>query len=64
MNSVMLSVATHNKLKEAWDGTDTQVTTCTIDRLTAKIKGAKEYITREISGGSGRFGETRKLLVV
>ena len=64
MNSVMLSVATHSKLKEAWDGTDTQVTTCTIDRLTAKIKGAKEYITREISGGSGRFGETRKLLVV
>ena len=61
MNSVMLSVATHSKLKEAWDGTDTQVTTCTIDRLTAKIKGAKEYITREISGGSGRFGDTRKL---
>ena len=61
MNSVMLFVATHSKLKEAWDGTDTQMTTCTIDRLTAKIKGAKEYITREISGGSGRFGETRKL---
>ena len=61
MNSVMLFVATHSKLKEAWDGTDTQVTTCTIDRWTAKIKGAKEYITREISGGSGRFGDTRKL---
>ena len=61
MNSVMLFVATHSKLKEAWDGTDTQVTTCTIDRWTAKIKRAKEYITREISGGSERFGDTRKL---
>ena len=50
----MMSAATHSKLREAWDGTDTQVLTCTIDRWTAKMKGAKEYITREISGGRGR----------
>ena len=61
LNSFMLSAATHSKLREAWDGTDTQVATCTIDRWTAKMKGAKEYITREILGGSGRFGDTRKL---
>ena len=54
LNSVMLFAATHNKLREVWDGTDTQVATCTIDRWTAKMKGAKEYITREISGGRGR----------
>ena len=49
----MMSAATHSKLREAWDGTDTQVLTCTIDKWTAKMKGAKEYITREISGGRG-----------
>ena len=63
LNSVMLSAATHNKLREALDGTDTQVTTCTINRWTAKMKGAKEYITREISriGGEGNSEDTRKL---
>ena len=50
----MLSAATHSKLREAWDETDTQVATCTIDKWTAKMKGAKEYITREISGGRGQ----------
>ena len=50
----MLSAATHSKLRESWDGTNIQVATCTIDRWTAKMKGAKEYITREISGGRGR----------
>ena len=50
----MLSAATHNKLREALDGTDTQVATCTINRWTAKMKGAKEYITREISRGGRR----------
>ena len=45
----MLSTATHSKLREALDGTDTQVATCAIDRLMAKMKGAEEYITREIS---------------
>ena len=47
LNSAMLSTATHNKLREALDGTDTQVATCTIDRWTTKIKRAEEYITRE-----------------
>ena len=45
----MLSAATHSKLREAWDETDTQVATCIIDRWTAKMKGVKEYITKEIS---------------
>ena len=45
----MLSTATHNKLREALDGTDTQVATCVIDRWTAKMKRTEDYITREIS---------------
>ena len=57
----MLSTATHSKLREALDGTDTQVATCTIDKWMANMKGAKEYITREISGGGGDSGDTRKL---
>ena len=52
-NSVTLSTATHSKLREALDGTDTQVATCTINRWTAKMKGAEEYITREISRRGG-----------
>ena len=56
----MLSAATHSKLREAWDETDTQVATCIIDRWTAKMKGVKEYITREISGRKGRLGGTQE----
>ena len=37
LNSAMLSTATHSKLREALDGTNTQVATCTIDRWMAKI---------------------------
>ena len=40
----MLPTATHSKWKEALDGIDTQVATCTIDRWMAKMKGAEEYI--------------------
>ena len=53
MDSAMLTTTTHSKLREALDGTDTQVATCAIDRWTAKMKGGEEYITREIS----RMGE-------
>ena len=53
LNSVTLSTATHNKLREALDGTDTQVATCIINRWTAKMKGAKGCITREISRRGG-----------
>ena len=49
----MLPTATHSKWREALDGTDTQVATCAIDRWTAKIKGAEENITREISRKGG-----------
>ena len=53
LNSVTLSTATHSKLREALDGIDTQVATCTINRWTAKMKGAEGYITREISRRGG-----------
>ena len=49
LNSITLSTATHSKLREALDGTNTQVATCIINRWTAKMKGAEGYITREIS---------------
>ena len=49
LNSVTLSTATHNKLRKALDGTDTQVVTCTSNRWTARMKGAEEYITKEVS---------------
>ena len=49
LNSVMLSTTTHNKLREALDGTDTQVAICASDRWTAKMKRTEGYITREIS---------------
>ena len=49
LNSAMLSTATHSKLREALDGTDTQVVTCAIDKWTAKMKRTEGYITREIS---------------
>ena len=49
LNNAMLSTATHSKLREALDGTDTQVATCAIDRWTAKMKRIEEYITRGIS---------------
>ena len=53
LNSVTLSTATHSKLREALDETDTQVMTCMINRWTAKMKGAEGYITREISRRGG-----------
>ena len=58
----MLPTATHSKWREALDGTGTQVATCAIDRWTAKMKGAEEYITREISRmREGNSEDTRKL---
>ena len=49
LNSVTLSTATHSKLREALDGINTQVVTCTSNRWTTRMKGAEEYITREVS---------------
>ena len=40
----MPPIATHSKWREMLDGIDTQVVTCTIDRWTAKMKEAEEYI--------------------
>ena len=45
----MLTTTTHSKLREALDGTNTQVATCAIDRWMAKMKRTEGYITREIS---------------
>ena len=38
----MLTTTTHSKLKEALDGTDTQMATYVIDRWTAKMKRTKD----------------------
>ena len=40
----MLTTTTHSKLREALDGTDTQVATYAIDRWTAKMKRTEGYI--------------------
>ena len=61
----MLTTTTHGKLREALDGTDTQVATCAIDRWTAKMKRMERYITREISRRGGRqFGRRKEVLLV
>ena len=44
-----MSVATHIKLRKVLDVTGTQVTTCMINRWTAKMNGGEGYITIEIS---------------
>ena len=65
LNSAMLTTTTHSKLREALDGTDTQVATYVIDRWTAKMKRTEGYITREISRrGGGQFGRCQEVLLV
>ena len=65
LNSAILTTTTHSKLREALDGTDTQVATCAIDRWTAKMKRTEGYITREISWRGGRqFGRPKEVLLV
>ena len=65
LNSAMLTTTTHSKLREALDGTDTQVATYAIDRWTAKMKRTEGYITREISRKDGRqFGRRKEVLLV
>ena len=53
LNSVTLSAVTHSKLRKALDGTDTQVTTCMINRWTVKMNVVEGYITIEVSQGGG-----------
>ena len=61
----MLTTTTHSKLREALDGTDTQVATCAIDRWTAKMKRTEGYITREISRRMGRqFGRGEEEIIL
>ena len=61
----MLTTTTHSKLREALDGTDTQVATCTIDRWTAKMKRIEGYITREILRRQERqFGRCQEVILV
>ena len=65
LNSAMLTTTTHSKLREALDGTDTQVATCTIDRWTAKMKRIEGYITREILRRQERqFGRCQEVILV
>ena len=65
LNSVMLTTTTYSKLREALDGTDTQVATCAIDRWTAKMKRTEGYITRDFSRRGGQqFGRRKEVLLV
>ena len=54
LNSVILSVVTHNKLRKALDGIGTQVATYMINRWTVKMNGVERYITIEVSQRRGR----------
>ena len=49
----MLTTTTHSKLREALDGTDTQVATCAINKWTVKMKRTEGYITRKIPKRGG-----------
>ena len=61
----MLTTIAHSKLKEALDGTDTQVATCAIDRWMTKMKRTEGYITKEISRRGGRqFRRRKEVLLV
>ena len=61
----MLTTITYSKLREALDGTDTQVATCAIDRWTAKMKRTEGYITRDFSRRWGQqFGRRKEVLLV
>ena len=61
----MLPTATHSKWREALDGTDTQVVTCTIDRWKTNMKRMERYITRDFSRRvGGQFGRRKEVLLV
>ena len=61
LNSAMLTTTTYSKLREALDGTDTQVATCAIDRWMVKMKRTEGYITRDFSQrGDGNSEDARK----
>ena len=60
LNSVTLSAATHSKLRKAFDGTGTQVTTYMINRWTVKMNEVEGYITIEISQGRGEKEKEKK----
>ena len=56
LNSITLFSTTHSKLRMAVDGTGTQVTTCMINKWTAKINEKEIYNTR----GLPRMGQEKK----
>ena len=58
MNSITLVAATHSKLKKAADGTNTQIATCMINKLMAKINGKEVYNIR----GPPGMGDRKKRL--
>ena len=61
----MLTIITDSKLREALDGTDTQVAICVIDKWTAKMKRMEGYITRDFSRRvGGQFGRRKEVLLV
>ena len=64
LNNITLVVATHSKLKNAVDGTSTQVATCMINKWRAKINGNEVYNVRDLPGMGDRKIDWRNTVVV
>ena len=64
LNSITLVTATHKKLEKAADGTNTQVTTCMINKWRAKINGKEVYNVRNPLGMGDRKIDRGKTVVV
>ena len=60
MNNITLVAATHSKLKNAVDGTSTQVATCMINKWRAKIRGEEVYNVRSLPGIGGGQKEIKE----
>ena len=60
LNSTILFVATHSKLRKAVDGTDTPVATYVINKWTAKINEKKIYNEKCLPRVRGRKSKRKK----
>ena len=60
LNSITLFAATHSKLRKVVNGTGTQVTTCMINKWTAKINEKKIYNGRCPPRVGGRKKKRKK----
>ena len=64
LNSITLVAATHRKLEKTADGTSTQVVTCMINKLRAKINGKEEYNVRNPLGMGDRKIDRGKTVAI